>query len=90
LPQVHDLAFEDLEKIRSDIESGAVRQDSLETLIQLLTKHTDQVRANANAIANANTTQTAAAAAGLSLDFVFGICFWYLFVLLLSAMSRGS
>jgi hypothetical protein len=29
-------------QIKADIESGAVRQDSLETLISLLTKHTDQ------------------------------------------------
>ena len=54
LLQVHDLAYEDLEKIRSDIESGAVRQDSLETLIALLTKHTDQVNFNPDPRRNPN------------------------------------
>ncbi len=39
---MHDLSFGPLEQIKADIESGAVRQDSLETLISLLTKHTDQ------------------------------------------------
>jgi hypothetical protein len=39
---VHDLTFKNMEQIKADIESGAVRQDSLETLISLLTKHTDQ------------------------------------------------
>jgi hypothetical protein len=39
---MHDLTFKDLEMIKADIESGAVRQDSLETLISILTKHTDQ------------------------------------------------
>jgi hypothetical protein len=40
--QVHDLSFGDMERIKADIESGSVRQDSLETLISLLSKHTDQ------------------------------------------------
>jgi hypothetical protein len=40
--QLHDLTFKNMEQIKADIESGAVRQDSLETLISLLTKHTDQ------------------------------------------------
>jgi hypothetical protein len=31
-----------MEQIKADIESGSVRQDSLETLISLLSKHTDQ------------------------------------------------
>jgi hypothetical protein len=31
-----------MERIKADIESGSVRQDSLETLISLLSKHTDQ------------------------------------------------
>jgi hypothetical protein len=40
--QVRDLSFGAMEQIKADIESGSVRQDSLETLISLLSKHTDQ------------------------------------------------